>query len=76
MVTHVGSTKCDPSELVFPSMASIIMMDDSFNLYDRYEVITTPTDIVMVMEYAGGELFDYISNKIRVSYLECIYIYI
>jgi carbon catabolite-derepressing protein kinase len=26
----------------------------------RYEVITTPTDIIMVIEYAGGELFDYI----------------
>lgn len=26
----------------------------------RYTVITTPTDIIMVLEYAGGELFDYI----------------
>ena len=26
----------------------------------RYEVITTPTDIIMVIEYAGGELFNYI----------------
>lgn len=25
-----------------------------------YEVITTPTDIIIVLEYAGGELFDYI----------------
>ncbi|CAK1357386.1 Carbon catabolite-derepressing protein kinase [Cercospora beticola] len=25
-----------------------------------YTVITTPTDIIMVLEYAGGELFDYI----------------
>lgn len=25
-----------------------------------YEVITTPTDIIMVIEYAGGELFNYI----------------
>lgn len=27
---------------------------------NRYTVITTPTDIIMVLEYAGGELFDYI----------------
>ena len=26
----------------------------------RYTVITTPTDIIMVLEYAGGELFDYL----------------
>ncbi|MCJ1270523.1 Protein kinase [Lobaria immixta] len=25
-----------------------------------YTVITTPTDIIMVLEYAGGELFDYL----------------
>lgn len=25
-----------------------------------YEVITTPTDVIMVMEYAGEELFNYI----------------
>jgi hypothetical protein len=29
----------------------------------RYEVITTPTDVIMVMEYAGEELFNYIVNK-------------
>ena len=29
-----------------------------------YEVITTPTDIFMIMEYvSGGELFDYIGNS-------------
>ncbi|CAN9430636.1 unnamed protein product [Alternaria alternata] len=27
-----------------------------------YTVITTPTEIIMVLEYAGGELFDYIVN--------------
>lgn len=32
-----------------------------------YEVIDTPTDIFMVLEYvAGGELFDYIVSKGRV----------
>jgi carbon catabolite-derepressing protein kinase len=28
-----------------------------------YEVITTPTDVIMVMEYAGEELFNYIISK-------------
>lgn len=28
--------------------------------HSRYTVITTPTDIIMVLEYAGGELFDYL----------------
>lgn len=27
---------------------------------NRFTVITTPTDIIMVLEYAGGELFDYL----------------
>jgi len=30
---------------------------------NRYEVITTPTDVIMVMEYAGEELFNYIVAK-------------
>ena len=35
----------------------------------RYQVISTPTDIFMVMEYAsGGELFDYIKEKSKVSF--------
>lgn len=38
--------------------------------FSRYQVISTPTDIFMVMEYAsGGELFDYIKQKGKVSYL-------
>jgi len=33
-----------------------------------YELIDTPTDIFMVMEYvSGGELFDYIVHKLRLS---------
>ncbi|OZJ04257.1 hypothetical protein BZG36_02464, partial [Bifiguratus adelaidae] len=32
-----------------------------------YEVITTPTDIIMVIEYAGGELFNYIVERGRMS---------
>ncbi|CAD6588078.1 MAG: Protein kinase [Tremellales sp. Tagirdzhanova-0007] len=31
-----------------------------------YEVITTPTDVIMVMEYAGEELFNYIVTKGKV----------
>ena len=33
------------------------------DLWRRYEVITTPTDVIMVMEYAGEELFNYIVAK-------------
>lgn len=36
----------------------------------RYEVITTPTDIIMVIEYAGGELFNYIVEKGKVGMTE------
>jgi hypothetical protein len=32
-----------------------------------YEVIVTPTDIIMVIEYAGGELFNYIVEKGKVT---------
>ncbi|ORZ00575.1 kinase-like domain-containing protein [Syncephalastrum racemosum] len=32
-----------------------------------YEVIATPTDIIMVIEYAGGELFNYIVEKGKMS---------
>jgi carbon catabolite-derepressing protein kinase len=32
-------------------------------LIARYEVITTVTDVIMVMEYAGEELFNYIVQK-------------
>ena len=34
----------------------------------RYQVISTPTDIFMVMEYvSGGELFDYIVKHGKVT---------
>lgn len=38
----------------------------SMTLFVSYEVITTPTDIIMVMEYAGGELFNYIVERGKV----------
>ena len=34
---------------------------------DRYTVITTATEIVMVLEFAGGELFDYIVKHGKMS---------
>lgn len=38
------------------------------NLFDSYQVISTPTDIFMVMEYvSGGELFDYICKNGKVE---------
>lgn len=37
-------------------------------MFCSYEVITTPTDIIMVIEYAGRELFNYIVEKGRVKY--------
>ncbi len=34
----------------------------------RYEVIDTPSDIFVIMEYvSGGELFDYIVSRGRLS---------
>lgn len=33
----------------------------------RYTVIKTPTEIIMVLEYAGGELFDYIVQHGRME---------
>ena len=33
----------------------------------RYEVISTPTDIIIVLEYAGGELFNYIVANGRMA---------
>lgn len=37
-------------------------------LVGRYQVISTPTDIFMVMEYvSGGELFDYICKNGKVT---------
>ena len=41
------------------------------HIIKHYEFIDTPSDIFMVIEFAsGGELFDLISRRERVSYLE------
>lgn len=38
------------------------------HIIKHYEFIDTPSDIFLIIEYAaGGELFDYISSKERVS---------
>lgn len=40
------------------------------HIIKHYEFIDTPSDIFMVIEFAsGGELFDLISRRERVSYL-------
>ena len=45
---------------------------EHFRLFYRYQVISTPSDIFMVMEYvSGGELFDYIVKNGKV----CIFIH-
>ena len=42
---------------------------ESIAIFLRYQVISTPTDIFMVMEYvSGGELFDYIVKKGKVCW--------
>jgi tRNA A-37 threonylcarbamoyl transferase component Bud32 len=39
-----------------------------FPVISRYEVIDTPSDIFVIMEYvSGGELFDYIVSRGRLS---------
>ena len=51
----------------------IILSSSVFKLFlffHRYQVISTPSDIFMVMEYvSGGELFDYILKHGKVKHL-------
>ena len=50
---------------------SILKMFKHPHIIRLYEVIDTPTDIFVVMEYvSGGELFDYIVAKGRLSSAE------
>lgn len=47
---------------------SILKMFNHPHIIKLYEVIDTPTDIFVVMEYvSGGELFDYIVSKVRAT---------
>lgn len=40
-------------------LVSYLTISDNTS-HNSYEVISTPTDIIIVLEYAGGELFNYI----------------
>lgn len=58
-----GSCVLHPYQFLTPTVASYTILCDTdlFVLLCRYQVISTPTDIFMIMEYvSGGELFDYI----------------
>lgn len=48
----------------------ILLLLFLYILKNRYEVITTATDIIMVIEYAGKELFNYIVDigKVIIDY--------
>ena len=49
---------------------------NSFYSIFRYQVISTPTDIFMIMEYvSGGELFDYIVKHGKVSTFDTLLVY-
>lgn len=51
----------------FPSSSWLFFFEIRLCFW-RYQVISTPTDFFMVMEYvSGGELFDYICKHGRVS---------
>jgi serine/threonine protein kinase len=56
---------------VFDKVKREIKVLRKFNhphIVKHYEYIDTPSDIFMVIEYAaGGELFDYVSRRERVS---------
>jgi len=70
------------AELLFMNVVPVFMGFPSFGIvvirlllmycchvvHHRYQVISTPTDIFMVMEYVGGgELFEYIVKHGKVS---------
>jgi serine/threonine protein kinase len=46
------------------------------HIIKHFEFIDTPSDIFMVIEYAaGGELFDLISRRERVSKIKLTFVY-
>lgn len=57
---HPHIIKLYASRLPHPRLAQA-------DLQDRYEVISTSTDIIIVLEYAGGELFNYIVANGRMA---------
>ncbi|PVU88677.1 hypothetical protein BB560_006353 [Smittium megazygosporum] len=62
------------SKLVHSDMAGRVNREIQYlkmlrhpHIIKLYEVISTPTDIIMVIEFAGGELFNYLVEKGRMS---------
>jgi 5'-AMP-activated protein kinase catalytic alpha subunit len=58
-------------KLYFASPSFVVLLTTVFS----YEVIETPTDIFMIMEYvSGGELFEYIltHGKVGSHVLRCL----
>lgn len=52
----------------FPPLYTSVKLPVFLSFFHRYEVIDTPSDIFVVMEFVpGGELFDYILPRGRLS---------
>lgn len=67
-IVHV--LHCVHPSLFFRREIQILKLFRHPHIIKLYEVITTPTDIFMIMEFvSGGELFDYIGNYLCV----CLY---
>jgi carbon catabolite-derepressing protein kinase len=49
-----------PTSSSCPSLFTSLGTISDKSTFISYEVISTPTDIIIVLEYAGGELFNYI----------------
>ncbi|OEH73966.1 hypothetical protein cyc_05354 [Cyclospora cayetanensis] len=66
----INKTKMEAMEMLEKIRREISILDclDHPHITRLYELIDTPTDIFVVMEYvAGGELFDHIIQKSRLS---------
>lgn len=49
-------SRCNPHSMILMQINIFLNLN-----FSSYQVISTPTDIFMIMEYvSGGELFDYI----------------
>ena len=52
-----------------PHIIKLYRVEHEYQLIIRHDVIQTQQNIIMVIEYAGNELFDYIVKKGKVSLL-------
>lgn len=52
------------------SFITVLLLTSITPFFDRFTIIKTPSEIIMVLEYAGGELFDYIVQHGRMSEAE------